>query len=63
MLVAGLRLLPQGLRKLFTWDQGSEMLSHLGATSDTGILVYIRFPSSAWQRDYLENPATVYFKT
>ncbi len=45
-LVAGLGQLPQELRKSLTWDQGTEMASHLNVTRDTGIKVYFCDPAS-----------------
>ncbi len=54
-LVAGMGHLPEGLRKTLTWDQGTEMASHLDVTRDTGMTVYFCDPASPWQRGSNEN--------
>ncbi len=54
-VVACLGQLPQELRKSLTWDQGTEMASHLDITRDTGIKVYFCDPASRWQRGSNEN--------
>jgi len=54
-LVAGMGHLPAGLRKTLTWDQGTEMASHLDVTRDTGMKVYFCDPASPWQRGSNEN--------
>ncbi len=47
-LVAGMGHLPAGLRKTLTWDQGTEMASHLDVTRDTGMKVYFWLYAFAW---------------
>jgi len=54
-LVAGMGHLPSGLHKTLTWDQGTEMASHLEVTRDTGMTVYFCDPVSPWQRGSNEN--------
>ena len=52
---AGLRAIPERLRKTLTWDQGSEMARHLDLAVDPQIKVYFCDPHSPWQRPSNEN--------
>jgi IS30 family transposase len=47
--------LPERLRQLLTWDQGSEMSQHAQLAIDTGLEVYFCDPRSPWQRGTNEN--------
>jgi transposase, IS30 family len=47
--------LPRVLHKTLTWDQGSEMTSHVKIAKATGLDIYFCDPHSPWQRPVNEN--------
>jgi IS30 family transposase len=54
-IVAALALMPTGLRRTLTWDQGAEMSEHRAFTMATDMAVYFCEPASPWQRGTNEN--------
>ncbi|WP_420082760.1 IS30 family transposase [Streptomyces sp. JL4002] len=55
VLIDTISRLPAHLRRLITWDQGSEMGLHHQFSMATGMPVYFCDPSSPWQRGSNEN--------
>lgn len=47
--------LPGELKRLLTWDQGSEMAEHTQLRVDAGLDIYFCDPHSPWQRATNEN--------
>jgi len=48
-------MLPGGLRRTLTWDQGKELALHQQITAQTGTSVFFCDAHSPWQRDSNEN--------
>jgi IS30 family transposase len=54
-LISAFTLLPAGLRRTLTWDQGNEMFQHTRIEQATGLRIYFADPHSPWQRGTNEN--------
>jgi IS30 family transposase len=54
-LSVALSLLPAGLRRTLTWDQGKELAQHQETTAQTATSVFFCEPHSPWQRGSNEN--------
>ncbi len=54
-IAASIQMLPSGLRRSLTWDQGAEMAQHAQLRVDTDLPIYFCDPHSPWQRGTNEN--------
>jgi IS30 family transposase len=54
-IVPLLKSLPDLMRRSLTWDQGSEMASHLEIAAEADLRVFFCDPRSPWQRGTNEN--------
>jgi IS30 family transposase len=54
-LIAVFTVLPAGLRRTLTWDQGNEMFHHARIEQATGLRIYFADPHAPWQRGSNEN--------
>jgi IS30 family transposase len=54
-LISTFNVMPVGLRRTLTWDQGNEMFHHQRIEHHTGLKVYFCDPRSPWQRGSNEN--------
>jgi IS30 family transposase len=54
-MITKMNELPDQLRRSLTWDQGSEMASHVRIAKATGLAIYFCDPHSPWQRGTNEN--------
>lgn len=54
-IIAGMRSIPDELRKTFTVDNGSEMASFKELEAQTGLMTYFCDAHSPWQRGSNEN--------
>jgi transposase, IS30 family len=54
-LITTFCMLPTGLRRTLTWDQGNEMFHHERIEQATDLKIYFADPHSPWQRGSNEN--------